>query len=72
MCENALSLRDYKGKASFFKSKPWALKKAIKNTTSADAAENQMGYGSIKIGQSRASPRYKQEKLPRPLLRAPA
>ena len=63
ICENALSLRDYKGKASFFKSKPHVLKKAIKNTTFADIAENQMSYGSIKIALLKALPGCRLEKL---------
>jgi hypothetical protein len=64
MCENALSLRDYKGKATSFKNKPSTEEKGIINTTAADTAENQIGYDGTKTVLLRALLRYKQEKPP--------
>ena len=54
MCENALSIRDYKGKATSFKNKPSTEEKGIINATAADTAENQIGYDGTKTVLLRA------------------
>lgn len=45
--ENALSLRDYKGKARIYKTKKQLIKKEIKLLSEMDVLENHKAYGSI-------------------------